>query len=160
MDLNETFESLKQKQSAYVDQYYLRLSQIVTSYMSDDENVMVPTLENLEQHEQTMASYFAGAHLEVATCAHMLRMAKFNRDKVRGSAKLGIRDHYSNRDLKMPPEHLIDAEVSQSPLVEAAEVALAEAEERYEVARGMLEALRIKATLLPGLQGQRNQLTQ
>lgn len=151
----ERVAEAKKKQETYHSDYLSRLTAFVSEYMDEESNLLVPRIEELETHELTMATYVHGAYVEIATNTNLVRMARNERDKIVGRAKLQVRDHYSNRDLKIPSEHLFDAEISQNPLVTEAEALLAEAEERLILSQGMLKAMEIKASLLPGLQGLR-----
>lgn len=157
-DWYENFKQAKARQEEYTQGALTRLTELVTTYMDEEENFLVPTLENLEQHELTIPSYIHGAYLEIATNTSLLRQARKERDRIVGVALLKIRDHYSGRDIKMPTEKMVGAEVSQNPLVIEAEKALADAEDKLIVSQGLLKAIEAKQMLLPGLQGQRNRL--
>lgn len=116
---------------------------------------LVPDMDNLEQHELTIATYIQSAYAEIGLQEGQVRMAKHFRDKARGAVKLEILADHNEKGIKPPAEHIFDAMIAQSPTVEQAEMELARAEGQLQIAKGTAKAIEVKASLIPGLQGLR-----
>lgn len=116
---------------------------------------LVPDMDNLEQHELTIATYIQAAYAEIGLQEGLLRMSKFRREKVRGEVKLEILADCEQAGIKPPAEHLFDSRILQSPRVEQAEMDVAKHEGWLATAKGTAKAIEVKASLIPGLQGMR-----
>lgn len=152
----EEYQTARAAQADYLQDYMQRLTNLVTEYLDAEGNFLVPRQEDLEQHEMTMATYLHGAYLELGINTHQVRMARFARDKMDGVTRIAVRNHYDQRNIKLPTAPFIDAEVAQDPRLEEAERELAAAEQRLIASQGVVKALELKASLLPGMQGLRN----
>lgn len=146
----------REVQQFYVNDSLHRLTEAVAVYTLDPENVLVVTPERVGQLELTIASYVHAQWQEVAMLQSQVRMARLEREKVRGSLLLALKATYEFHDRKLPNMELQNAEVLQEPAYTEAEQNLADMEEALVIAKGFLSSLEIVASLVPGSQGQRN----
>lgn len=146
----------REAQQFYVNDSMARLTEAVTVYASDPENVLVVTPERVGQLELTIASYAHAQWQEVAMLQSQVRMARLEREKVRGGLLLALKATYEFHDRKLPNMELQNAEVIQEPEYARVEQELADMEEALTIAKGFMSSLEIVASILPGCQGQRN----
>lgn len=152
----EKLKELREQHQEYTNNFFDHLTETVTTLINEEGHFLVPTVEDLEGHELTTASYMQAAWEEVATQEGNVRMARLARDKARGRVRLQNRDHYAKTGGKLPTEAIQEAEMLQSPIVEEAERELAEAEAMLTIAKGTLDCIKFKGSLLPGLRGRCN----
>ena len=154
----DKYKRAREEQREYTNGLMYHLTEVVTSMLDEEDNILIPTLDNLEAHVQTTPAYLQAAYEEMGALEKLLRLARLDRESVKATVKARILQKCENTQTKIPAEHVINSEIVLSPELREAEEAMAEIEAQIRVVEGMIAAINMKSTYIPGLQGAKNRM--